>query len=69
LFLHKIAEPYWVRYSYSEQQQNKPIHLTTHSGQEFDLIISGKLKVQIGNHTEILEEGDSIYYNSSLRMA
>ena len=64
-FRDKIAEPYWVRYEYSASQQNKPIHLTTHSGQEFDLVLSGSLKVQIGNHTEVLNEGDSIYYNSS----
>lgn len=64
-FKDKIAEPYWVKYDYIEAQQNVPIHLTKHSGQEFDLIISGNLKVQVGNHIEILNEGDSIYYNSS----
>ena len=64
-FRDKIAEPYWVRYEYDPSQQNKPIHLATHSGQEFDLIISGKLKVQIGTHVEVLGEGDSIYYDSS----
>ncbi len=64
-FRNKIAEPYWVRYEYDASQENKPIHLATHSGQEFDLVISGKLKVQIGEHTEILSEGDSIYYDSS----
>ncbi len=64
-FRNKIAEPYWVRYEYDSAQQNKPIHLATHSGQEFDLVISGKLKVQIGSHIEILNEGDSIYYDSS----
>jgi len=65
LFRNKVAEPYWVRYDYSETQQNRPIHLTTHKGQEFDLVLSGSLKVQIGEHTEILREGDSIYYNSA----
>ncbi len=64
-FKDKLAEPYWVKYEYSEAQQNKPIKLTTHSGQEFDLVLSGTLKVQVGTHTEILNEGDSIYYNSS----
>ena len=64
-FKHKIAEPYWVRYEYSPELQGKPIHLTKHSGQEFDLVISGTLKVQVGSNTEILHEGDSIYYNSS----
>ena len=64
-FKDKLAEPYWVKYEYSPSQQNKPIELATHSGQEFDLVLSGSLKVQIGNHTEILNEGDSIFYNSS----
>ena len=64
-FDKKIAEPYWVRYSFDSALQDKPIHLTKHSGQEFDLVLSGKLKVQVGEHTEILNEGDSIYYNSS----
>ena len=65
LFRKKIAEPYWVRYEYSEELQNKPIHLTKHSGQEFDFVMSGRLKVQIGENVEYLSEGDSIYYNSS----
>ena len=64
-FDKKIAEPYWVRYSFDASLQDKPIHLTKHSGQEFDLVLSGKLKVQIGDHIELLNEGDSIYYNSS----
>ena len=65
-FKDKIAEPYWVRYEYSEEQQHEPIHLTTHQGQEFDIVLHGSLKVQVGDHTEVLHEGDSIYYNSSL---
>ena len=64
MFKGKIAEPYYVRYEYSEDLQNKPIHLTTHGGQEFDIVISGSLKVQVGDHTVVLEEGDSIYYES-----
>ena len=65
LFRGKLAEPYWVRYDYSEELQHRPIHLTTHSGQEFDIVLSGKLKVQVGSNTEILNEGDSIFYDSS----
>src|SRR5699024_10311288 len=64
-FRNKLAEPYYVTYEYDEAQQHRPIHLTTHSGQEFDIILSGQLKVQVGEHTEILNEGDSILYNSS----
>ncbi len=65
LFRKKIAEPYWVKYEYNPELQNKPIHLTKHSGQEFDFVMKGKLKIQIGDNIEYLSEGDSIYYNSS----
>ncbi|MCL1848461.1 MAG: AMP-binding protein [Clostridiales bacterium] len=64
-FRNRIAEPHWVQYAYDPEEQDKPIELVTHSGQEFDLILSGKLKVQIGEHAEILSPGDSIYYDSS----
>ncbi len=64
-FKGKIAEPYWVKYEYDPELQDKPISLATHSGQEFDFIMKGRLKVQVGEHTEYLSEGDSIYYNSS----
>ena len=65
LFKNKIAEPYWVTYTYSEEEQKKPIPQVSHSGHEFDIIYSGQLKVQVGEHTEVLSEGDSIYYKSS----
>ncbi|MBQ4451176.1 MAG: AMP-binding protein [Clostridia bacterium] len=65
MFKNKIAEPYYVKYEYVPEQQSRPIHLTRHSGQEFDFVLSGSLKVQVGEHTEILREGDSIYYDSS----
>ena len=65
LFHKKIATPYWVTYEYSEELQNQPIHTTTHAGQEFDLVIKGSLKVRVGDHEEILHEGDSIFYKSS----
>ena len=65
LFKKKIAEPYWVHYEYSDELQTRPINLSKHSGQEFDFVMKGKLKVQVGDNVEYLEEGDSIYYNSS----
>ena len=64
-FRKKISEPYFVTYQYSQELQNKPIHLTKHSGQEFDYVIKGRLKIQVGDNVEYLSEGDSIYYNSS----
>ncbi len=65
-FKNKLANPYWVKYEYRSELQTQPIEVTTHSGQEFDLVIKGALKVQVGEHVEILHEGDSIFYNSSM---
>ncbi len=65
MFRDKLAEPYYVRYEYNEALQDQPIHTTKHSGQEFDFIVSGRLKVQVGDNVEYLSEGDSIFYNSS----
>ena len=65
MFKSKLATPYYVTYEYSAELQDKPIHTTTHAGQEFDLILKGSLKVRVGDHEEILHTGDSIFYNSS----
>ncbi len=65
MFRDKLAEPYFVRYEYSESLQNEPIHCVKHAGQEFDLVLKGKLRIQVGSHVEELSEGDSIFYNSS----
>lgn len=64
-FKNRISEPLLVNILYNESALYAPIELTTHFGQELDIVVSGKMKIQIGNHTEILEEGDSIYYDSS----
>ena len=65
MFRKKLATPYWVTYEYSEELQDKPIHTTTHTGQEFDLVIKGAMRVKVGDHEEILREGDSIFFKSS----
>ncbi len=64
-FQNRIAEPLYVRSEYKEGADQNEIELTTHAGQEIDIVVDGELKVQIGNHTEILAPGDSIYYDSS----
>ena len=65
MFRKKLATPYWVTYQYSEDLQNVPIHTTTHDGQEFNLIIKGSVRIRVGEHEEVLNEGDSIFYKSS----
>ncbi|MBE6939156.1 MAG: helix-turn-helix domain-containing protein [Ruminococcaceae bacterium] len=63
-FKDKLAEPFLVKFPYLEEEQNAPIKLNSHNGQEFDVIVKGKLKVQVGEHVDVLSEGDSIFYNS-----
>lgn len=64
-FQNRIAEPLYVRSIYDEAAQQKDIELTTHAGQECDIVVEGNLLVQIGEHREILGPGDSVYYDSS----
>ncbi len=64
-FKNRIAEPLYVKSEYDAEAQTKDIELTTHAGQELDIIISGKLTVQIGEHRETLFAGDTIYFDSS----
>ena len=63
-FQNRIAEPLYVRSDYNEEAQYRDIELTTHAGQEVDIVISGHLMVQVGHHKEVLGPGDSIYYDS-----
>ena len=63
-FKDKLAEPFLVKFPYIPEEQNAPMKLNSHNGQEFDVIVKGSLKVQVGNHVDVLHEGDSIFYNS-----
>ena len=63
-FRNRISEPLFVECKYDEKAEASPIELTTHKGQECDIVIKGTLKVQIGDHIELLRAGDSVYYNS-----
>ena len=65
LFKNKIAEPFIVRAKCSLEEMSAPIKLSHHEGQEYDYVLSGKLKVVVDGHTELLKPGDSIYYDSS----
>ncbi len=64
-FKNRVSEPLYVVSHYDPQAQNREIELTTHAGQECDIVIDGNLLVQVGEHRELLGPGDSIYYNSA----
>ena len=38
----------------------------THSGQEFNYVVEGKIKVTIGGRDYVLDTGDSIYFDAGL---
>ncbi|MDR1810304.1 MAG: XRE family transcriptional regulator [Prevotella sp.] len=42
-----------------------PIHLSIHSGQEFNLILEGKMLIRLHEKDIVLDEGDSIYFDAS----
>ena len=64
-FRNRIALPLYMELAYRDGAEYEDIELTTHEGQECDIVISGQMRIQIGGHTEILNPGDSIYYDSS----
>ncbi len=65
-FKNRIAEPLYVVSEFDPKAQHADIELTSHEGQECDIVVKGALKVQVGDHVEILHAGDSIYYDSSV---
>ena len=62
-FQNRIAEPLYVNCTYRPDATD--IELTSHEGQECDIVLKGALKVQVGSHIELLHEGDAIYYDSN----
>lgn len=65
MFKNKLAEPFHVIIPYSEARLSEPMHLGTHKGQEIDIVIKGTMKIQLGSRSEILNVGDTIFYDSS----
>ena len=44
----------------------KTAKTSVHEGEEFIFVLEGEMEVILGNHTDILYAGDSIYYDSSI---
>lgn len=56
-------EPFLVTLAPTEGQQVEP---NRHSGEEIIFVLEGQVKVSLADHTDILNPGDSIYYDSTL---
>jgi len=63
-FTDRTASPFVV--TIHPKPKEEPIYLNTHAGQEFNLVLKGRMRIQINKKNLILEEGDSIYFNSEL---
>lgn len=55
------AEPFEV----TVEPNNDPVHLNTHAGQEFNMVLEGTMELHIAGNKIILEKGDSIYFDAS----
>ncbi len=64
-FRNRIGLPLYMELKYREGGEYEDIQLTTHEGQECDIVIRGQMKIQIGGRTEVLNPGDCIYYDSA----
>ncbi len=63
-FSNRKADPFMV--TVHPKPEDEPIYLNTHSGQEYNYVINGRMLIRINGKDLILEEGDSIYFNSEL---
>lgn len=62
-FIHKEFEPFVV--TVEPKDEAAEVTTATHEGQEFNYVIEGKLKVYIHKNEIVLDEGDSIFFDSS----
>lgn len=63
-FIHRDADPFIV--TVEPKDDNTPMHYNSHNGQEFNYVLSGRMLISIDGKDQILNEGDSIYFNSKL---
>ncbi len=59
-FKGKLADPFLV----TVDPNDAPITLNQHTGQEFDMVLKGRLLISLNGKDLILNEGDSIYFNA-----
>lgn len=59
-FSHRVFDPMMVMVEPSEN----PITLNAHDGQEWEYVVEGRMELQIGEKTIILEKGDSVMFDA-----
>jgi mannose-6-phosphate isomerase-like protein (cupin superfamily) len=66
-FIHKKAEPFLV--TIDPGTDDKSLEFNSHPGQEFNFVVKGTMMTIIDEHEIILNEGDSIYFDSGHKHA
>lgn len=61
-FAHKKAEPFLV--TVDPDAEEKP-PLSNHAGQEFLYMLEGSMKMFLGQHVLVLDEGDSLFFDAA----
>ena len=62
-FRNKKAEPFLVTVEPKPSEEKPTLH--AHDGQEFNWMVSGRMRFFISEMEYVLEAGDSVYFNSS----
>jgi transcriptional regulator with XRE-family HTH domain len=62
-FSHKKFEPFLV--TVDPEPLDAPVNRNSHSGQEFNYVLEGRVKIIIDDHELELNQGDSLYFDSS----
>jgi transcriptional regulator with XRE-family HTH domain len=57
---NRLMEPFIITLVPTETEE-----FSTHAGQEFLYVLEGEIKVQVGEHADLLKPGDAAYYDSS----
>lgn len=61
LFAGKVMDPFIV----TVEPSLKEVHLNSHPGQEFNYVLSGTLRLTVGENTLTLAQGDSVYFDAA----
>ena len=62
-FRGRKADPFIV--TVAPKPADTPREMNSHSGQEFNMVLEGKMELAIGSKVLTLNEGDSVYFDAT----
>ncbi len=62
-FADRKLDPYLI--TVEPKPEAEPVSMTSHSGHEFLYVLKGQVRVVIAKYETVLNEGDSVYYDSA----